>query len=262
MSKSMLTKIMTAFILIAIFVPPILLGGVWAYFLVVIVSLLASIEISLLQKHSYQYLYAGLIFVFILLASLLKGQIIFVGLTVFIVVMFLLSFYYEKINIDYIATTFILAAILILAWKGALSIFEGEYGNLAIVYIAFACYFSDAGAYFFGSYFGKHKLNPRLSPNKTIEGAIGGYFTGCVISLIFGVLCTKIPFILLLIGSFTLPAIAEIGDLAFSSIKRHYHIKDFGSFLPGHGGILDRIDSLLFCFMAFYSAYIFWRLFL
>ena len=108
-------------------------------------------------------------------------------------------------------------------------------------------YLTDAFALFCGRAFGKHKLNERISPNKTIEGAIGGYLITSIICLIIGLIGVKnVSLSMVVVGSFTYTAVGQVGDLAFSAIKRHYGIKDFGNIFPGHGGVLDRIDSLTF----------------
>ena len=131
---------------------------------------------------------------------------------------------------------------------------------MMMLYVALATYMCDTGAYFFGVFFGKHKLIPRVSPNKTWEGSIGGYAVGAVISFVFGFFLIKdLPVSLLAVGSLTLPILAQLGDLSFSSVKRHFGIKDFGSLFPGHGGVLDRIDSLIFCLMWFNALLILWR---
>ncbi len=120
-------------------------------------------------------------------------------------------------------------------------------------------WFSDAGAYFIGSAFGKHKLCPEISPKKTIEGAIGGIIIGTILTCLMAFLFEKCFFTILpdtqkttfnyitvafvsLVGSI----LSIFGDLSFSLIKRHYKIKDFGKILPGHGGVLDRFDSVIF----------------
>lgn len=132
-------------------------------------------------------------------------------------------------------------------------------GWMLMLYIAAACYLCDTGAYFFGVAFGKHKMIPEISPNKTWEGSAGGYFSGLIGSLLVGYFGLKeLPFTLILCGSLILPLVAQIGDLAFSSIKRNFKIKDFGNLLPGHGGILDRVDSLIFCLMVFNALMIIW----
>lgn len=112
-----------------------------------------------------------------------------------------------------------------------------------------AIWSSDAGAYFTGRQFGKHKLWPVISPNKTIEGAIGGIILSIVVSVLFALLSDG----LLGIGRAVLIGIAaavvgQMGDLIQSAYKRVYGIKDAGSLLPGHGGILDRCDSWITVF--------------
>ncbi len=116
---------------------------------------------------------------------------------------------------------------------------------------------SDMLAYFGGVFFGKHKMNPRISPNKTWEGFFFGIIGGIVCTFVFGITMAACNFpllptltldkwywILLLATIGTLAGV--LGDLSLSLIKRHYGIKDFGTLIPGHGGVMDRIDSNLF----------------
>lgn len=126
-----------------------------------------------------------------------------------------------------------------------------NYGEFRVLLPFVAAYASDTGAFFIGKAFGKRKLIPYVSPNKTVEGAIGGIvFTiagmllyGLVLQLAFGF---KVEYFRLafygLIGS----PVAQLGDLAFSLMKREFKIKDYGNLLPGHGGMLDRVDSVVF----------------
>lgn len=118
--------------------------------------------------------------------------------------------------------------------------------------------FADIGAYFVGVLFGKHKMLERISPKKTWEGFVGGIFFSMVFILAFGFSMAAIgkPIIpglfdferwYLLVGlSIAIPVMSVVGDFVFSAIKRYYGIKDFGFILPGHGGVLDRLDSILF----------------
>lgn len=109
----------------------------------------------------------------------------------------------------------------------------------------------DAGAYFVGSKFGKHKLAPVFSPKKSWEGLIGGIFFTFIYILIFSLIATsfdllsKITWLQTIIISIMVGFFDTLGDLAESIIKRYYNIKDSGEILPGHGGMLDRIDGLL-----------------
>ena len=116
-----------------------------------------------------------------------------------------------------------------------------------VVYCLLVVWTTDSGAYFVGRKFGKNKLWPEISPKKTIEGFIGGI----VIAVIFAVGMQLIyPFangyMSLVIVTIFASIIGQMGDLVESAIKRHFDVKDSGNILPGHGGILDRFDSLLF----------------
>jgi len=121
-----------------------------------------------------------------------------------------------------------------------------------LVFIPVICAFlTDAGAYFAGYFFGKKKAFPEISPKKTVEGCIGGLFTGAVMLLLFGILVMntteyQVNLWLLVVLGVVGAAATQIGDLAFSFVKREYNVKDFGKLLPGHGGMLDRFDSLFF----------------
>ncbi|WP_326909170.1 phosphatidate cytidylyltransferase [Sedimentibacter sp. MB31-C6] len=119
--------------------------------------------------------------------------------------------------------------------------------NSKFVWIVYIIAFgSDTFAYFTGKLFGRHKLYPQVSPNKTIEGAIGGILGCTIISLFYFDYLRINKYIYIIIFSVSASVFSMLGDLAASKIKREYKIKDFGNFLPGHGGILDRFDSVLF----------------
>src|SRR5690606_2557638 len=112
-----------------------------------------------------------------------------------------------------------------------------------------AIWASDIGAYFAGRTFGKRKLWPLISPNKTIEGAVGGILSSIIIGALFSVIFVNIisPLIGILIGLVAAVA-GQMGDLIQSADKRIRNIKDIGKLLPGHGGILDRCDSWIIVF--------------
>jgi phosphatidate cytidylyltransferase len=105
---------------------------------------------------------------------------------------------------------------------------------------------SDSGAYIFGKLLGKHKLIERISPNKTWEGAIGGAILGILISILFFRFFNYFSTLQVVLISFLTIIAGTFGDLAESMIKRNFHVKDSGKVLPGHGGFLDRFDSMLF----------------
>lgn len=130
-----------------------------------------------------------------------------------------------------------------------------EFGKFLIWLVLIGAFMTDTSAYFSGKALGRHKLCPTISPNKTVEGAIGGIFGGGLSFMLFGVIVNAFfgqylggkhfDLILLFALGIVAAVASEIGDLAASAIKRQFGIKDFGNILPGHGGILDRCDSII-----------------
>ena len=151
----------------------------------------------------------------------------------------------------------VLAVLLMALWVGAplahLGLFpRSRYGEVLILIAVVGPWISDSGAYFAGRFFGRHLLFPTLSPNKTVEGSLGGLLSTMLV----------VGFVSYQFLDFTLAKAAVIGagvsifsqsgDLFESALKRILGVKDLGHFLPGHGGILDRVDSLLFTAPAVY----------
>lgn len=125
---------------------------------------------------------------------------------------------------------------------------NGRFMVLLPIIVTFA---GDGGALFAGMAFGKHKLAPRTSPKKTVEGAVGGVFAAILISVIYALVLRfgfkiELDIARLIIASLVCSVVSQLGDLAFSLIKREFGVKDYGRLLPGHGGALDRFDSTVF----------------
>ncbi len=138
--------------------------------------------------------------------------------------------------------------------------FENFQSSVLLFYVLIGTFMTDIGAYFTGVFFGKHKMNEAVSPKKTWEGFVGGIVFSFIVSFGFAMIlaATGNPMLsfldldhwyLILILSLVMPVIATLGDFVFSSFKRYYGIKDFGNMIPGHGGILDRFDSISFSAM-------------
>ena len=123
--------------------------------------------------------------------------------------------------------------------------------GIALLFMALiGAYVTDTGAYFTGLSIGKHKLIPTVSPNKTVEGAVGGIAAAICGFIIYGVIMSSMGFnvnyaLLIILGALC-AVVAQLGDLTASVIKRNYSVKDFGHLIPGHGGMVDRVDSLMF----------------
>lgn len=120
----------------------------------------------------------------------------------------------------------------------------GPDGLLFTLFTVLVTWANDTAAYFVGINFGKHKLSPRISPKKSVEGSLGGLLGGILVAVVIALICKRSPLQLAIIGILVVLA-GQFGDLIESIIKRNAGVKDSGSFMPGHGGVLDRFDSLL-----------------
>ena len=122
----------------------------------------------------------------------------------------------------------------------------GDHGLKLVWLIFIASWICDTCAYLSGMALGRHKLTPVLSPKKSVEGAIGGVIGAALVGLIYGIIielgaAAWVPAVICGVGA----VISQFGDLTASAIKRHHDIKDYGTLIPGHGGILDRFDSVI-----------------
>lgn len=155
-----------------------------------------------------------------------------------------------KTNINDIAITFFGICYISLFLMFVPLIHAMEYGKFLVWFVLAAAWGTDVFAYLIGKGFGKHKFS-KISPNKTIEGCIGGIFGailfGVGLAFFFNlVFHMNFSYITILLVEIVLSVVGQIGDFAASSIKRHVGIKDFSNLIPGHGGMLDRLDSVIF----------------
>lgn len=186
----------------------------------------------------------------------------------------LILFFHSRIEYDYLMFFFILVLALTVVWSvirfsyskfdaASLSFFAAFYiglflsyslkiemfdQRLVIILLAFILtWCTDMGGYFFGKKWGKHKMTPVLSPNKTWEGAVGGIFLCILAAFIFFRIIPyyQCPYGYIFLLGFLSSIMAQFGDLFASSIKRYFGVKDAGYIIPGHGGVLDRFDSFM-----------------
>ena len=136
--------------------------------------------------------------------------------------------------------------------------FPNDIGPKLVFFLLLVVWLGDAGAYYVGKQFGRHKLSPRISPKKTVEGLVGGIATSIITAVVIHFTFFKqFPLVQAIIGGVVLSIAGVIGDLAESMWKRSAAVKDSGTLIPGHGGFLDRFDSI------FYTApilYVYWVL--
>lgn len=176
---------------------------------------------------------------------------------IYLFVMFVVMVVFcKEVTFDKIAFS-ILTTLIIVFGLGCAVLLCNRNQNQSLYYIMLSLvipWLADSGAYFAGNLFGKHKLCPEVSPKKTVEGAIGGLVVGVLGAIVFSLIFDNFVFthgektlyFPLIIMAILGVIVSIFGDLSFSMIKRSCHIKDYGSIIPGHGGILDRCDSLIF----------------
>ncbi len=243
-------RIITAICLLIVALPCVILGGYFFKGLVGVVLALSVYEMLHICTRPKIKLYIyPLVFLFFSYGFLFDQNDLFLasyGILLYLVVLFATTIFDETLTIERTSYIFTMG-VLICAGLHALMSLRDVYGFQYLLLLALATYGSDTGAYFAGVFFGKHKLIPRLSPKKTVEGSIGGVFLGTLLAVsfagYFGLLKTNS---ILIVACFVLTLTSQIGDLVFSAVKRHFGVKDYSNLLPGHGGILDRIDSILF----------------
>ncbi len=137
-----------------------------------------------------------------------------------------------------------------------------DFGLLYMLMVLLIAWGSDMGAYFIGSFFGKHKLCPNISPKKTVEGFFGGWICGVLFALLIALLwdtfflptTVAVSYWQIAALAFVLSPLSVMGDLFASVVKRQVGAKDYGNIMPGHGGMMDRFDSLLFVAPLFFAA--------
>lgn len=160
-------------------------------------------------------------------------------------------FFDEKVKVTDVSAVFLVTIYVVLCFAALLRLRYIDHGAEYVYILVFvAAWVTDTFAYFTGYLFGRHKLIPKISPKKTVEGAIGGIVFCVIAFVVYGVVMEKAfdaqmnLFILATIGFF-MSVVSMVGDLIASSIKRTYGIKDYGNLFPGHGGVLDRFDSIM-----------------
>lgn len=141
---------------------------------------------------------------------------------------------------------------IFIGFNAILFIHDCEPGGKYLYYICFlGAWITDIFAYFCGRAFGKHKLIPDVSPKKTVEGSTGGTVFCILVMVIFGFVVEKLVpeisanLLIFAVAGFLIAVVSQIGDLSMSVIKRKYGVKDYGFIFPGHGGVLDRFDSVI-----------------
>ena len=258
----MLKRIITGTCIIAAVIPVLIFSNTWLFPIVIaLISALAVFEmLRCIGMHKKIALTAPLyIFsvAFPFLLRILDNTLYVVGIAAIAGILYVaysfvfVIFSHGKILYPDICTLCLTAFYILISLNMIIHIRDAENGQYISFLILIGAWVTDTFAYFTGVLFGKHKLVPDVSPKKTIEGSIGGTIFCSLAFMLLGLLVSIFAegvepnYIYLAISGIVIAIISQAGDLIMSVIKRHYGIKDFSNILPGHGGVLDRVDSIL-----------------
>ena len=178
---------------------------------------------------------------------LILSAVIFVYM---VYLMMIAVFSHGSITFGKIGESFVAVSYVVVSLSALSTIRYMAHGMFCFVLVFITAWVSDVMAYIVGSLFGKHKLIPEVSPKKTVEGAIGGVVFAVIACLLYGLLLESLTevsanYLSLAIIGLVLSVVSQVGDLVASLIKREYGVKDYSNLLPGHGGIMDRFDSVI-----------------
>ena len=257
----MKTRIITAICAIAIFVPVCIFSETIAF--PIVFALICGIGVYEMAKCIGMHKSWGLCIPIYLVAlglpilayfDAVKPYFFTVGIaSVFLLLIYCLAYVMFRLNKDKITdvmSLFALCTYVILCFTSVVAIRYMENGNYNYLLIFIGAWVCDTFAYFVGKFLGKHKLIPAISPKKTIEGSIGGIVFTIGAFALYGYILRaayefEISYVELIIMGAVVAVVSQIGDLIASAVKRQYEIKDYGFLFPGHGGVLDRFDSVM-----------------
>lgn len=254
-------RVISAIIALIIIIPLVIIGGYAYYAACGILGVIGFYELITLKDKKKNIpliikIISFLSFVYLMMSGARSNNfIIHVNIFSFVMILMLVPiiFFGKSKRYNSSDALYLLSCVLFLGLGFNSLLVIRNIGINYLLYIAIITIMSDTFAHFFGTKIGKYKLCPYISPNKTIEGMLGGTFFGTFLgSMFFNTIINNDINLLLVIGvTLILSLIAQCGDLVFSAIKREYEVKDYGNIMPGHGGVLDRLDSILLASLAF-----------
>lgn len=259
----MKTRVISATVMLLIFIPVLFIGGYAFNVGVYLVSLLALNEF-LNIKNERKYIPSFIKFISYILLTLLilansnVNEITFsidyrVLAGLFIAYLIPTVLYHDRGKYSINDAFYLIGGILFLSISMSLLILIRNNSLALTIYLFLIAIMTDTYAYFIGSLIGRHKLLEQISPKKTLEGMIGGTVFGTFIGTVFYFLfvSSTTPIYVITLITLFLSVIGQFGDLVFSAIKRYFSKKDFSNIVPGHGGVLDRMDSIIFIVLCF-----------
>jgi phosphatidate cytidylyltransferase len=243
-------RILTALVLLPLVLGLVLKGPrllLWA--VVLSLSILGFYEYAQMTRLSRGISFLGALALFLIGCGLLKGPALWapaLWATLFVLTLYFLVHFEKESFFSRWAAALGGVLYVALGFFHLFALSEVEHGRLWLLVLMGVVFGTDTGAYYTGKTLGRKKLAPRISPGKTLEGALGGAFLGVVLGAGLGSFFGLSSIGVLLPLCLVLSVVGQIGDLLESMIKRACGVKDSGSLLPGHGGLLDRVDALIF----------------
>jgi phosphatidate cytidylyltransferase len=255
-------RLISAFIALLIFIPIVLTGGSIFTFAIYVLSLLGLKEfISIKEtKKDLPDLVKLISYIIITLlifnnnnnALLLSIDLRFVAI-LFLSLLLPVIFYHDNDKYSVNDAFFLIGSIFFLGIAFNMFITMRNQGLTLFIYLFLVTTITDSYAFITGSLIGRNKLIESISPNKTIEGLVGGSVFGTLVAATYylTVVNPNVNIFGIYLITFFLTIVGQLGDLSFSAIKRYYGKKDFSNIMPGHGGVLDRLDSIIFVMLSF-----------
>ncbi|MGV0167569.1 phosphatidate cytidylyltransferase [Furfurilactobacillus sp. WILCCON 0119] len=248
----MRTRVITAVVALLIFIPVIIYGGWLIQLAAIVLAGVAMGEVLVMKKKLVVSPEAIMSFIGVLVvlapSAWLRDLPISRDFLFFVVVLaLLLHTVFTRNHFSFDDAGVLTLAMLYVGTGFYYFVQARQAGLTTLLYILFVIWTTDSGAYMIGRKLGRHKLAPQVSPNKTWEGSIGGTVVAVIVGAVW---CYFFPqqygLVTMTLLTILFSVCGQLGDLVESSLKRFYGVKDSGKILPGHGGILDRFDSLLF----------------
>ncbi len=250
------TRLISGIILLAIAITVVVLGDNVLFGTVLVISLVGMTELYKIMKIEKSILgvagYLTAIAYYFMIYFELQKYLLLLFICFLLLLMVLYVIRYPLYRAEQVMTGFFALFYVSIMLSYIYQVRVLEDGHILVWLIFIGAWGSDTCAYCVGMLFGKRKMAPKLSPKKSIEGCIGGVVGAALIGYIYAlILGSKMvgidnPRLLFAIIGASASVISQFGDLAASAIKRNFDIKDYGSLIPGHGGILDRFDSIIF----------------
>lgn len=256
-------RVISAIVLLAIFIPVLLIGGNHFAYLMLVAGICGLYELIKIIETKREipvilkfisYLFVAFLIMNNYQKDVINNAIDYRVLSPLLIVYLVpIVFINDNKKYNFNDAISMIGAILCIGIPFNLLILIRNFDINLIVYLFLISIITDTFALLTGMYIGKHQLAPKISNKKTIEGAIGGLLMGTFIPVLFfnELVIIDINIWLLILITVLLSIIGQIGDLVFSAIKRYYDQKDFSDLIPGHGGVLDRLDSIIFVVLLF-----------